>query len=72
MFTNNPFQADEFNFYKIEKCNKDGSKVDCMPYTGKSLEVARKIFSEAIKNRPRIRLTIRQRRSMLEQWPAPG
>ena len=28
-----------------------------------------KLFADAIEHRPRIRLTIRQRRRVLEQWP---
>jgi hypothetical protein len=30
---------------------------------------AREIFQRAIKHRPRIRLTIRQRTRVLKQWP---
>jgi hypothetical protein len=67
--TNNPFQADELNFYKIEKWTRDGSKVDCLLYAGSNLDKARAVFAEAIDHRPRIRLTIRQRNQVLEQWP---
>jgi hypothetical protein len=66
--TNDPLIADHRNFYKVEKWTTDGSKVDHMLYAGSSL--AREIFAEAIYHRPRIRLTIRQRTSVLEQWPA--
>jgi hypothetical protein len=45
------------------------SKVDHMLYAGSSLDKAREIFAEAIYHRPRIRLTIRQRTQVLEQWP---
>jgi hypothetical protein len=38
-----------------------------MLYAGSNLDKARKIFTEAIKHRPRIRLTIRQRTRVLEQ-----
>jgi hypothetical protein len=31
---------------------------------------AQAVYAEAIKHRPRIRLTIRQRSLVLEQWPA--
>ena len=61
--------ADHRNFYKIEKWTKDGSKVDHMLYAGSNLEKARDVFAAAIRHRPRIRLTIRQRTGVLEQWP---
>ena len=67
--TNDPLIADHRNFYKVEKWTKDGSKVDHMLYAGSSLDKAREIFAEAIYHRPRIRLTIRQRTRVLEQWP---
>jgi hypothetical protein len=41
-----------------------------MLYAGSNLEKAKDIFTKAIKHRPRIRLTIRQRTRVLEQWPA--
>ena len=47
------------------------SKVDRLLYAGDSLKKARELFAEAIKHRPRIRLTIRQRMRVLEQWPRP-
>jgi hypothetical protein len=43
---------------------------DLVLYAGNNLEKAREIFAEAIRHRPRIRLTIRQRARVLEQWPA--
>jgi hypothetical protein len=66
----NALDADDRNFYKVEKWAKDGSKVEGMLYAGSNLEKAKDIFTEAIKHRPRIRLTIRQRTRMLEQWAA--
>ena len=68
--TDDPLYADDRNFYKLEKWTKDGSKVDRLLYAGNSLDKARELFGEAIKHRPRIRLTIRQRTRVLEQWPA--
>jgi hypothetical protein len=59
--TKNPFYADDRNFYKLEKWTKDGMKVDALLYAGKNLDKARDLFAEAVKRRPRIRLTIRQR-----------
>jgi len=38
-------------------------------YAGNNLDKAREVFAAAIKHRPRIRLTIRQRTQVLEQWP---
>jgi hypothetical protein len=40
---------------------KDGAKVDRMLYAGNNLDKAWDIFAKAVKHRPRIRLTIRQR-----------
>ena len=45
------------------------SKVDSMLWAGNNLGKAREIFAETIKHRPRIRLTIRQRTRVLQQWP---
>ena len=67
--TNDPLIADACNFYKVEKWTKDRSKVEHMLYAGRSLDKAREVFAEAIYHRPRIRLTIRQRSLVLEQWP---
>ena len=63
------FYADDRNFYKVEKWTKDGTKIDRLLYAGSNLEKARDIFAAAIKHRPRIRLTIRQRTLVLEHWP---
>jgi hypothetical protein len=68
--TNKPLLADDRNFYKVEKWTKDGTKVDRMLYAGNNLDKAQTVFAEAIKHRLRIRLTIRQRTRVLEQWPA--
>jgi len=68
--TNEPLIADDRNFYKVEKWTKDGSKVERMLYAGSNLDKAREVLVAAIKHRPRIRLTIRQRSLVLEQWPA--
>jgi hypothetical protein len=61
--------ADGRNFYKVEKWTRDGTKIDSLLYAGNSLLGARSIFEQAIKHRPRIRLTIRQRTRVLQQWP---
>ena len=69
--TDNPTYADERNFYKVEKWTRDGTKVDSLLYAGNDLGRAQGIFTNAIKRRPRIRLTIRQRTQVLQQWPNP-
>jgi hypothetical protein len=40
-----------------------------MLYAGNDLQKARDLFATAIKHRPRIRLTIRQRTRVLSKWP---
>ena len=67
--TDNPLYADDRDFYKVEKWMCDGMKVDRMLYAGNSLGRAQEIFAGAIRHRPRIRLTIRQRTRVLQQWP---
>ena len=69
--TDNALHADERNFYKVEKWTRDGTKVDRLLYAGNNLDKAREMFVAAIKHRPRIRLTIRQRTRVLEAWPLP-
>ena len=69
--TDNPLYADYRNFYKLEKWTKDGTKIDRLLYAGNNLDKARELFAEEVKRRPRIRLTIRQRTRVLEQWPRP-
>ena len=68
--TDDPLRADERNFYKVEKWTRDGTQVDRTLYAGNNLDKARDIFAEVVKHRPRIRLTIRQRMRVLQQWPA--
>jgi hypothetical protein len=67
--TNNAFVADVRNFYKVEKWTQDGMKVDSLLYAGNNFDKAREIFAKAIKHRPRIRLTIRQKTRVLRRWP---
>jgi hypothetical protein len=40
-----------------------------MLYAGNNLEKARRIFERTTKQRPRIRLTMRQRMRVLDEWP---
>jgi len=44
-------------------------RIDALLYAGNSLDKAREIFITTVKHRPRIRLTIRQRARVLQQWP---
>jgi hypothetical protein len=67
--TNDLLVADARNFYKVEKWTRDGAKVDSLLHAGNSLDKARDVFARAIKHRPRIRLTIRQRTRVLDEWP---
>ena len=66
--TDDPLYADRRNFYKVEKWSRDGLRVELMLYAGNNLDKARRIF-ERPKRRPRIRLTIRQRMRVLDEWP---
>jgi hypothetical protein len=63
-----PLVADHRNFYKMKKWTKAG-RVERMLYAGNNLDKARQVFAAAVKHRPRIRLTIRQRTRVLSQWP---
>ena len=67
--TDNPHYADDRNFYKLEKWTRDGTKIDSLVYAGNNLDRARDLFAKAIKHRPKIRLTMRQRTRVLEQYP---
>jgi hypothetical protein len=67
--TTDPLVADARSFYKIEKWTRDGTKVDSLLYAGNSLVMARSVFEQAIKHRPRISLPIRQQTRVLDQWP---
>jgi hypothetical protein len=42
-----------------------------MLYAGNNLDKARTIFARTAKHRPSIRLTIRQRMRVLDEWPRP-
>jgi hypothetical protein len=70
--THDPLYADCRNFYKVEKWNRDWMRVELMLYAGDDLDRARRMFEQTVKARPRIRLTIRQRAQVLDEWPPPG
>ena len=67
--TDDPLHADLRNFYKVEKWSRDGQRVEELLFAGNSLDKARRIFDRMTTRRPRIRLTIRQRTRVLEEWP---
>ncbi len=67
--TDDPHHADRRNFYKVEKWSRDGLRVMMLLYAGNNLDKARCIFERTTKQRPRIRLTIRQRMRVLDEWP---
>jgi hypothetical protein len=56
------------HFPKVEKWSRDGLRVELMLYAGNNLGKARRIFERTTKQRPRIRLTIRQRMRVLDEW----
>jgi hypothetical protein len=60
--TDDPIHADRRNFYKVE------SVVDLV-FAGTRLDKAKRIFDRMTKRRPRIKLTLRQRTRVLQQWP---
>jgi hypothetical protein len=58
--TRDPLYPDDRMFYKVEQWSRDGMHVE-------RLLKAEDIFARAVKHRPRIRLTIRQRTRVLQQ-----
>ena len=50
--TKNALYADDRNFYKLEKCTKDGTKVDQLLYAGNNLDKARELFAESDQTPP--------------------
>ena len=67
--TRDPFYADDRMFYKVEQWTRDGTHVERLLYAGNNLAKAEDIFARAIRYRPRIQLTIRQRTRVLQQFP---
>jgi len=66
--TDDPLYADQRNFYKVEKWDTDGKRVQMLMFAGNNLDKARSIFAEFISRRPGARLTIRQRTRVLTEW----
>jgi hypothetical protein len=67
--TDDPTNADRRNFYKVEKWSRDGQRVVSLLFAGSSLDKAHRIFDRMTKQRPRMRLTIRQQTHVLKQHP---
>ena len=65
--TRDPLCADDHNFYEVEKWTRDGTKVDSLLYAATISPRRRISLARAIKHRPRIRLTIRQRTLVMQQ-----
>jgi hypothetical protein len=64
-----PLYADRRNFDKVEKWSRDGLRVELVLYAGNNVDKAHRIFELMTTRRPRIRLTIRQRMRVLDEWP---
>ena len=67
--TFDPLHADDRNFFKVETWTEDGSRVDSLLYAGNNFGRAQEIFAKDVSHRPSIRLTIRQRTRVLQEWP---
>ena len=67
--TTDPLVADLHNFYKVEKWTRDGQRVVDLVFAGPSLDKGKRIFDRMTKRRPRIKLTLRQRTRVPQQWP---
>ena len=49
--------------------SRDGQRVVEFLFAGSSLDKAKRIFDRWAKHRPSIRMTIRQRTRVLNEWP---
>jgi hypothetical protein len=67
--TDDPNYADERNFYKVEKWTPDGTRIVELLYAGSNIDRAHAIFATMVRHWPRIRLTIRQRARVIQEWP---
>ena len=55
--------------FQVTTSRLPGLGVELMLYAGNNLNKARRVFDRAAKHRPRIRLTIRLRMRVLDEWP---
>jgi len=67
--TTDPLVADARNYYKVEKWTRDSMRVVDLLYAGSSVDRAHAIFATMVRHWPSIRLTIRQRTRVLQEWP---
>lgn len=67
--TDDPNQADDRNFYKVETWSQDGLHITGMLWAGSSLGKAYSTFHDFARKRPRARLSIRQRTRLIAEWP---
>ena len=67
--TTDPIDADERNFYKVERWTADDLRVEALLYAGNRIDRAREVFADAIRRRPAGRYMIRQRARVLQKWP---
>ena len=65
--TDEPLIADHCNFYKVEKWSSDGQRVTELLAAAWTRPNASSIVGQS--HRPRIRMTIRQRTRVLDEWP---
>jgi hypothetical protein len=55
--------------FQVTTSRLPGLGVELMLYAGNNLNKARRVFDRAATHRPRIRLTIRLRMRVLDEWP---
>ena len=53
----------------LVRLSRDGMRIDALLYAGNNLRKAQEIFVTTVRHRSDIRLTIRQRTRVLQQWP---
>jgi hypothetical protein len=70
--TDDPCYADERNFYKVEECRRSdivgGDKR--LLYASNNLERVRRFLRREVQRRPNVKLMIRQRTRVLQEWPS--
>jgi hypothetical protein len=66
--TTEPLIADHRNYYKVEQWTKARPR-RAHDLRRQQSRQGGQVFTAAARHRPRIRLTIRQRTRVIEQWP---
>jgi hypothetical protein len=67
--TDDPLYPTAVTSTRSRSGSRDGLRVELVLYAGNNLDKARRIFERTTRHRPRIRLTIRQRMCVLDEWP---